>query len=73
LNSSKAISTPSSAPTRAWTWGSADFVFNRRLICGITDWPLYMQKVLWLLRPGGWAEMQDLSYVWYRNGRVCSD
>lgn len=43
------------------------------LICGITDWPLYMQKALSLLRPGGWTEMQDLSYVWYRNGRVCSD
>lgn len=37
--------------------GSADFVFNRMLICGITDWPLYMQKVLSLLRPSGWAEM----------------
>ena len=54
-------------------FGSADFVFNRMLICGITDWPFYVQKVMTLLRPGGWAEMQDLSYVWYRNGRVCSD
>ncbi len=53
--------------------GSLDFVFNRLLICGMTDWPGYVREVAALLRPGGWAEMQDCAYVWYLNGKVCSD
>ncbi|MCJ1377794.1 hypothetical protein MMC17_000890 [Xylographa soralifera] len=51
---------------------SFDFVFNRLLVCGITDWPAYVRAVAGLLRPGGWAEMQDLNYAHYRNGRLCS-
>ena len=26
-----------------------------------------------LLKPGGWVEVQDLDYVWYKHGHVCSD
>ncbi|MCJ1400901.1 hypothetical protein MMC11_004112 [Xylographa trunciseda] len=51
---------------------SFDFVFNRLLVCGITDWPGYVRTVAELLRFGGWAEMQDLNYAHYRNGKVCS-
>ena len=25
-----------------------------------------------LLKPGGWAEVQDLDEIWYKHGRVCS-
>lgn len=25
-----------------------------------------------LLKPGAWVEVQDLNYVWYKHGRVCS-
>ena len=49
-----------------------DYAFSRLLVCGITDWPGHVRDVLSLLRPGGWAEMQDLSYFWTRDGRVCS-
>ena len=53
--------------------GSFDYVFNRLLICGVTDWAGYMRDtVVPLLKPGGWFEMQDLDYVWFRNGEVCS-
>jgi len=38
---------------------SADLIFNRCLICGVTDWPGYVRNVLRLLKPGGWAEMHD--------------
>ena len=53
--------------------GSRDFVFHRLLICGITDWPGYVRDVFSLLKPGGWAEMQDAAYVWYSDGKVCSE
>ena len=54
--------------------GSFDYIFSRLLICGMTDWPGYMQDtVVPLLKPGGWVEVQDLDYIWYKHGRVCSD
>ena len=53
---------------------SFDYVFGRLLICGMTDWPGYFRDTVTpLLRPGGWVEVQELDYVWYRHGRVCSD
>lgn len=36
-----------------------DFVFHRLLVLGMTDWPGYVARVSTLLKPGGWAEMQD--------------
>ncbi|CAF9936472.1 MAG: hypothetical protein ALECFALPRED_006862 [Alectoria fallacina] len=53
--------------------GSFDYVFSRLLICGMTDWAGYMRDtVAPLLKPGGWVEVQDLDYVWYKHGHVCS-
>ena len=53
--------------------GSLDFVFHRLLICGMTDWPGYVREVFSMLKPGGWAEMQDCAYIWYSNAKVCSE
>ena len=39
--------------------GSADFVYSRMLLCGMTDWPGYIRDVLKVLKPGCWAEMGD--------------
>ena len=53
--------------------GGFDYIFSRLLICGMTDWWGYMRDtVVPLLKPGGWVEVQDLDYVWYKHGRVCS-
>ena len=53
--------------------GSFDYVFSRLLIFGITDWAAYMRDtVVPMLKPGGWAEVQDLDYVWFKHGHVCS-
>jgi len=50
---------------------SADLVFNRLLICGITDWPQYMKTVLKLLKPGAWVEMQDFcENIIYADSRI---
>ena len=40
-------------------FASADFVFSRMLLCGMTDWPGYVGDVLKMLKPGCWAEMGD--------------
>ncbi|KAL8635751.1 MAG: hypothetical protein Q9228_006792 [Teloschistes exilis] len=48
--------------------GSADFIFNRFLVLGITDWPGYVRDMATVLRPGGWLEIQDHALVWYRYG-----
>ena len=39
--------------------GSFDYIFHRLLVLGMTDWPGYVARVAKLLKPGGWAEMQD--------------
>lgn len=52
---------------------SADYVFNRLLLLGMTDWQKYVNDVASLLKPGGWAEMQDLDEDFYLNGERCSD
>ncbi|CAD6592904.1 MAG: hypothetical protein ASARMPRED_006786 [Alectoria sarmentosa] len=53
--------------------GTFDYIFSRLLICGMTDWAGYMRDtVAPLLKPGGWVEVQDLDYVWYKHGHVCS-
>ncbi|KAI4240738.1 MAG: hypothetical protein L6R40_004983 [Gallowayella cf. fulva] len=51
---------------------STDFIFSRLLLSGITDWPGYVRDMTSLLRPGGWAEMQDLALDFYVHGRHCS-
>lgn len=51
--------------------GTADFVFNRLLVAGMTDWPGYVRDVASLLKPGGWAEMQDYVLKWQLHGQPC--
>jgi len=51
--------------------GTADFVFNRLLVLGMTDWPGYVRDVASLLKPGGWAEMQDYVLRWHLHGQPC--
>ena len=52
--------------------GSADFVFSRLLVLGMTDWAAYVQDMASLLLPGGWVEMQDYALDWYLHGAHCS-
>ena len=40
-------------------FASVDFLYSRMLLCGMTDWPGYVQDAFRMLRPGGWAEMAD--------------
>ena len=52
-------------------FGSVDFVYSRLLLCGITDWPGYLQTVLNMLKPGGWAEIDDwVEDVHYTDNRI---
>ena len=41
--------------------GTADLVFARLLVCGITDWPACIARMRDLVKPGGWIELQDLN------------
>lgn len=40
-------------------FGTADFVFNRLLLCGMTDWPGYVRDGFKMVKSGGWVEMQN--------------
>ena len=52
-------------------FGSADFVFSRLLLCGMTDWAGYVRDALKMLKPGCWAEMGDfVEDVFYSDNRV---
>ena len=53
--------------------GSTDYIFERLLVCGMTDWPAYVQQLARLLRPGGYLECHEMLYAWYKDGRVISD
>lgn len=55
------------------TAGSVDYAFSRLLILGMTDWQCYVNDITTLLKPGGWAEMQDYDLDWYLHGEPCSD
>ena len=49
---------------------SADFVFSRLLLCGMTDWAGYVRDALKMLKPGCWAEMGDfVEDVFYTDNR----
>ena len=41
------------------SWGSTDFAWSRFLVCGLTDWQGYTDRVFKLLNPGAWAQMVD--------------
>lgn len=52
-------------------YGSADYVYSRLLICGMTEWPGYVRQALKMLKPGGWAEMGDyVERVYYTDMRL---
>ncbi|KAL8794415.1 MAG: hypothetical protein Q9195_003002 [Heterodermia aff. obscurata] len=53
--------------------GEVDYAFSRLLIHGITDWQGYVGDVARLLRPGGWAEMQEYVQDWYVDGELVSE
>ena len=40
-----------------------DYVFHRLLVLSMTEWPSYVSIVDSLLRPGGYAEMQELDMM----------
>lgn len=43
--------------------GTFDYVFHRLLVLGMTDWPSYVATVASLLRPGGYAELQEIDLI----------
>lgn len=47
---------------------SFDHVFNRCLIFGMTQWPLYVTQVASLLKSGGWAEMHEFDRRYMQDG-----
>ncbi|EME48318.1 hypothetical protein DOTSEDRAFT_67413 [Dothistroma septosporum NZE10] len=50
-----------------------DYIFSRLLILGISDWPSFIVKELSLLKPGGWAEIQDLAWDYFdQSGAIIS-
>ena len=44
---------------------AVDYVYQRLLICGMTDWPGYVQRMARLLCPGGFLEIHDYAELWY--------
>ena len=47
-------------------FGEVDYVYQRLLICGMTNWPGYIKQMTRLLRPGGYVEVHDYAYLWYK-------
>ena len=45
--------------------GSFDYVFQRLLVFGLSDWQEYIELITSLLRPCGWLEMQEASMQLY--------
>ena len=50
---------------------SLDYVYQRLLIGGMTNWDSYMKEMTTLLQPGGWIEVHDYAQAWYKEGEVC--
>lgn len=51
-----------------------DLLFGRFLIAGIDDWPTYFKKQFRMLKPGGWAESQELDpLVYNKAGETTTD
>ncbi|KAK3110899.1 hypothetical protein LTR53_014347 [Teratosphaeriaceae sp. CCFEE 6253] len=54
--------------------GVFDLVFSRLLVLGMSDWPRYIRTEFQLLKPGGWAEIHDVDWIWYdTHNRIISD
>lgn len=41
--------------------GSVDYIFERLLMFGMSNWEDYIKSISTLLRPGGWLEIQESS------------
>ncbi|KAM3416277.1 hypothetical protein BST61_g7883 [Cercospora zeina] len=44
-----------------------DLVFSRLLVCGMTNWPQYINRVHSLLKPGGRVELHDVDWTFYNS------
>lgn len=45
--------------------GSFDYIFERLLILGITDWPGHISAISSLLKPSGWLECHEFAWRIY--------
>ena len=43
--------------------GSFDYVFCRMVLLVINDWPLHLARISTLLKPGGFVELQEASFM----------
>lgn len=43
--------------------GTIDYIFQRHLILGMTDWPGYIRQMARLLKPGGYIELHELAMI----------
>ncbi|KAL8822958.1 MAG: hypothetical protein Q9191_006320 [Dirinaria sp. TL-2023a] len=46
--------------------GDMDYIYQRLLICGMTDWPGYVRQMTKLLRSGGYMEIHDYAEIMYQ-------
>ena len=46
--------------------GTIDYIYQRLLVCGMTEWPEYIRQMTTLLKPGGWIEVHDYAELWYK-------
>ena len=44
---------------------SADLIFNRLLICGMTNWKGYIETAVKMLRPEGYLKISEVGWRWY--------
>ena len=65
----RSLATPAENRDARFPSATFDYIFNRLLVCGISDWPGYICLIAGLLKPGGWAEMQDINYEWFQHGK----
>lgn len=47
--------------TPGFELGTFDYIYQRLLVMGMTDWPGHIEKISGLLVPGGWLEVQDVT------------
>ena len=40
---------------------SFDYIFVRMAVCWVVDWSSHIRRLMSLLKPGGWMELQDVS------------
>ena len=52
--------------------GTLDYIYQRLLICGMTNWASHIDEMAALLKPGGWLEVHEYADVWFKNEEVCS-